>query len=86
VTYPIAVTGGSAGWADDEIDLGPLSLGQEGRFTLCCGGAKHPEFRVRIKCREGDDCWELVELLPPPGRLTHRRGRLTALRRLLRHL
>ena len=49
ITYPIAITG--AGWADDEIGLGPLAMTQETRFTLCCGTARDvPEFRVVIEC------------------------------------
>ena len=65
ITYPIAITG--AGWADDEIGLGPLAMTQETRFTLCCGTARDvPEFRVVIECRAGTDEWLLTQLLPPP--------------------
>lgn len=67
ITYPIAWTGRSNGWVDDEVDIGPLTLGQETRITLCCGVAQDlPEFRVRIECRAGTDSWTLLETLPPP--------------------
>lgn len=67
ITYPLAVTGDGAGWAADEITLGPLRLAQEARFTLCCGAALVlPEFRVRIECRAGTDIWKLTCLLPTP--------------------
>ena len=67
ITYRIAVTGGSTGWADDEINLGPLAMTQEARFTLCCGSAPDlPEFRVLIECRSGTDEWSVTSLLPCP--------------------
>jgi hypothetical protein len=67
IIYPIAVTGGPGGWADDEISLGPATLGQEVRFTLCCGHAEElPEFRVRIECEAGVDRWPQSRLLPDP--------------------
>lgn len=67
ITYPIAVTGGGGGWADDEIDLGPVALGGTARFTLCCGaGEDLPELRVRIECRAGRDQWAVVQVLPTP--------------------
>ncbi len=57
----------SNGWADDEVDVGPLALGQETRITLCCGAAEDlPEFRIRIECRAEADSWTLLEALPPP--------------------
>jgi hypothetical protein len=63
-TYPIAITG-SGGFAPDEIELGPVLLTQQVRFTLCCGPADDPpEFRVRIECRSGTDLWEMSQLLP----------------------
>ncbi len=67
IKYPFAVTGGTQGWADDEITLGPIPMGQEVRFTLCCSAAVElPEFRVRMACRAEDDIWTLNELLPSP--------------------
>ncbi|MGO8873163.1 MAG: hypothetical protein ACLQPH_17505 [Acidimicrobiales bacterium] len=66
ITYPLAVTGGT-GWQDDEISLGPVALGEEVRFTLCCGAADQlPEFRVRIECEAGNDWWPQSRPLPPP--------------------
>jgi hypothetical protein len=66
ITYQIAVTGGG-GFASDEIELGPLGLTREARFTLGCGsGVDLPEFWVRIECRAGADLWEISQLLPPP--------------------
>ena len=71
ITYPIAWTGRSNGWAEDEIEVGPLGLGQETRITLCCSAAQDlPEFRVRVECRAASDSWTLLETLPsprPPG-------------------
>lgn len=65
ITYPIAVTGEN--FAEDGIDLGPLPLNAEGRFTLACGtAAELPEFRVRIQCETGSDRWTLTALLDPP--------------------
>lgn len=63
ITYPIAVTGED--YAENGIELGPLALGQEARFTLCCGGAQQPpEFRVRVDTKAGQDSWADVSLLP----------------------
>jgi hypothetical protein len=39
ITYPITVTGGGAGWAEDEIDLGSVALNEGASFTLRCGHA-----------------------------------------------
>jgi len=65
ITYQVAVTG-RGGWADD-VDLGPLELTREARFTLsCAGGEDLPEFHVRVECRSGLDHWEMTRLLPPP--------------------
>lgn len=51
-TYRIAWTGRNNGWEDDEVDVGPLALGQETCITLCCGVAEDlPEFRVRDRVR-----------------------------------
>ena len=48
ITYPIAATG-RTDWVDDEVDLGPVPLTKEVRFTLCCGIAEElPQFVVRI--------------------------------------
>ncbi len=67
ISYPIAKTG--MGWAEDEIDLGPLAVTQEARFTLSVGsGSSLPTFRVRVKCRAGRDKWELAEELEEPRR------------------
>jgi hypothetical protein len=66
IVYHIAVTGENSGWMD-EIDLGPMSLTEEGRFTLSCGSARDlPDFRVRIECKAGSDRWPLSRVLPPP--------------------
>lgn len=67
IVYPIAWTGRSNGWVEDEVDVGPLALGQETRITLCCGSAADlPEFSVRIECRAASDSWMLLEPLPSP--------------------
>lgn len=67
IKYPLAVTGDPASWADDQIDLGPLKVTEQAKFTLCCGGARHlPEFRVRLECKSGSDEWVLSQPLPPP--------------------
>lgn len=67
ITYPIARTG--LNWAEDEIDLGPLAVTQEARFTLAVGpGSQLPTFRVRVKCRAGKDSWEMAEVLEKPTR------------------
>jgi hypothetical protein len=67
ITYRIAVTGGTGDWADDEIDLGPLALTGEARFTLSCGGREDlPEFLVRIECSSGVDTWTISRALPSP--------------------
>jgi len=66
-TYPLAVTSRGTGWADDEIELGPLALGEETLFTLCCGSADElPEFRVRVETRSGPDSWKETMLLANP--------------------
>ena len=65
ITYPIAVTG--SGWAEDDIRLGPVELGQEAQFTLCCGIAQElPEFRVLIECNLKNETWKMTKLLPSP--------------------
>ena len=67
ITYPIAVTGAGAGYAEDEIQLGPLALTKEARFTFCCGAAEDlPEFLVRVECAAGNDEWKLSLALPFP--------------------
>lgn len=67
IKYPLAVTGGWTGWADDEIEFGRLPLGQVVDFTLCCGAEmKLRQFRVRIECLAGSDRWEMLVLLPAP--------------------
>ena len=67
ITYPLAVTGDTAGWAANEIALGPLAVTREAKFTFCCGSAVElPEFRVRIECKSGPDTWTLSRVLPPP--------------------
>lgn len=66
ITYPIAATGRTS-WVEDEVDLGPLALTEEVRFTLCCGAAEElPEYLVRIECAAGDDRWTITKTLPPP--------------------
>lgn len=66
ITYPLAVTG-RGDWVDDEVELGPLRMGEEAKVTLCCGVAKTlPQFRVRIACSAGEDRWEGVLVLPSP--------------------
>lgn len=66
IKYPLAVTS-RTDWMDDEIELGPLGLGEENRFTLCCSSTPElPEFRVMIRCKAGVDVWEMSSLLPPP--------------------
>lgn len=65
IVYNVAVTGSD--WADDEIDLGPLAITEEARFTLSCGVAPElPEFWVRIECQGGGDRWPLSRRLPAP--------------------
>lgn len=68
ITYPIVATGaGGAGWADDEVALGPLALTAEDRITLCCSAAPTvPDFLVRIECARGKDRWTLTRQLPNP--------------------
>jgi hypothetical protein len=67
IKYPIAVTGAGVGWADDEIQLGPLALTKEARFTFCCSAAEElPEFLVRVECTSGDDAWTVSAVLPSP--------------------
>ena len=67
ITYPIARTGHD--WVADEVDLGPLAMTQEARFTLGVGvAASLPTFQVRIECRAGRDTWDLPETLEPPRR------------------
>ena len=66
ITYPLAVTGRTE-WMDDEIELGPLGLGEENRFTLCCSSTPElPEFRVLIRCTADVDVWETSAVLPSP--------------------
>jgi len=74
IRYELAVTGANLGWATDEIELGPLAVTSEARFTLSCGAAiEPPEFVVRIHCsaprgRWGvgpKDTWTLGTPLPP---------------------
>lgn len=65
ITYPIAMTGRDFG--ADEIEVGPLPIAGQARFTLCCGaGEDLPEFQVRVECRAGSDCWETSQVLSPP--------------------
>jgi hypothetical protein len=67
MTYPIAVTGAGAGYAEDEIQLGPLALTKEARFTFCCGAAEElPDFLVRVECAGGPDDWAQSLQLPSP--------------------
>lgn len=67
IVYPIAWTGRSNGWVDDDVDVGPVAMGQETRITLCCGAAADlPEFSVRIECQAAADSWMLLEALPSP--------------------
>lgn len=67
ITYPVAVTGDGAGYAEDEIQLGSLALTKEARFTFCCGAAEDlPEFLVRVECAAGNDEWTLSLALPSP--------------------
>lgn len=67
ITYPVMRTGDPNGWADDEAELGPLTMTQEVAVTLCCGAAGElPGFRVRVVCRAGDETWELPVALPDP--------------------
>ena len=66
ITYPIAATGRTS-WVDDEVELGPLALTKEARFTFCCGAAEElPDFLVRIECACGGDTWSLSKELPSP--------------------
>ena len=67
ITYPIVATGVGAGWADDEVALGPLALTAEARITLCCSAALTlPDFLIRIECARGKDRWTLTKQLPNP--------------------
>jgi hypothetical protein len=67
ITYPLAVTGAGAGYAEDAITVGPLPLTKEARFTFCCGAAPRlPDFLVRIECASGKDGWTLMRPLPSP--------------------
>jgi hypothetical protein len=65
--YSIAITGGGTGFAQGPIDLGPIRVSSEGRFTLGCGSDRFlPEFRVRVECKSGSDTWPMSRVLPPP--------------------
>lgn len=60
------MTSRGTGWAD-QIDLGPLRLGEEALFTLSCGSADVlPEFRVRVETKSGMDIWKETILLSNP--------------------
>lgn len=66
ITYPIAHTGRSGGWENDEVHVG-LALDEQTAVTLCRGSADAlPEYRCRVKCRSGDDTWTVVVPLPTP--------------------
>ena len=69
VHYQLAVEGSD--FAQDEIEVGPLSLGHEARFVLSVGTAESlPDFRVRVECRSGRDKWKstrLLEVIESPG-------------------
>lgn len=68
IIYPVAVT--ADGHWHDEVDLGPLSIGDGNRMTLCCGSEMvPPEFEVVIDCVGKNlkrDRWTITRVLPPP--------------------
>jgi hypothetical protein len=67
IAYPLARTGDPGGWADDQVELGPLAMTQEAAVTFCCGaGEDLPIFRLRAVCRSADDTWDLLLVLPDP--------------------
>ena len=67
VRYPIARLGTTD--FEDDVDLGPLRLGETGRLLLKVGSTPNPpEFRVRIACQAGEDTWVLSRLLTPRPR------------------
>lgn len=59
---------------DESAEIGPIPMGQYGRFTLSLGnGATLPQFRVTIVSTVGGESWSEVVLLddprmPPPPR------------------
>lgn len=51
---------------EDQVELGPLRLGEASGLLLKVGNTTSPpEFRVRITCRAGDNRWDLSKLLEP---------------------
>lgn len=64
VRYPVARLGVTD--FADQVELGPLRLGEVGELLLKVGSTTVlPEFRVRITCRAGDDSWDIIRLLEP---------------------
>ena len=56
VRYPVARLGQDF---RDEAELGPLEIKAKQGFVPSIGSADDlPEFRVRIRCRIGNDSWE----------------------------
>ena len=74
VIYPLSVPGQRVGWAEDEIDLRPLSPSRGTGLTFYCGAALElREFRVRSLYKSGPDTWLLSDVLPPPAAAERRR-------------
>jgi len=66
VRYPIARVGVTD--FEDQVELGPLRLGETSQFLLKVGSTPSPpEFRVRIACCAGGDKWDVSKLLAPPA-------------------
>lgn len=64
VRYPLSRLGGPD--FEDEVELGPLTLGDACMFLLKVGpNPSPPEFRVRITCRAGSRSWVVSHLLEP---------------------
>ena len=71
VEYPLAITG-VTNWLD-VIDVGPLRVGEQRKFSLSCGNAESlPPLHVRVECRGTDpasDAWTLSwQLIDPRTR------------------
>lgn len=64
VRYPVARLGVTD--FEDQVELGPLRLGEASHLLLKVGSTTSPpEFRVRITCRAGENSWDVNQFLEP---------------------
>ena len=67
VRYCVARTGSSD--FQDQVELGPLQLGEASFLLLAVGATPNPpEFHVRITCRADGRSWTVSRLLEAPSR------------------